>query len=755
MAATRPTHDRPGMTSLNDSGSDASVFAQAVERISDGRTTAVDEAIRLVEAMSLDEKLGCLDGDLEAWPGLFAMMFGSYHRRTFPAAAVPRLGIPGIEFSDGPRGCVIGEKTAFPVSMARGASWDPVLEERIGDAIGAELRSVGATFYGGVCVNVLRHPGWGRAQETYGEDPYLVGEMGRALTLGAQRWVMACVKHFAVNSIENARFKVDVIADDRALHEVYLPHFRRIVEAGVASVMSAYNSLNGTFCGDNEALLTGILRDEWGFDGFVISDFIFGLRDAVRSVVAGLDIEMPFRQQRAMHLPAAVSNGTLPIEIIDRSVVRTVATLLRFAPVLARAGDASVVLGPQHRSLAREAATASIVMLRNEGVLPLDPTTLKRVAMVGRLAAVRNLGDRGSSEVIVSDAVTPLDGLRAALAPYGVEVVHTDRDASLGEDADAVVVVVGFTHADEGEFIDAAGTAALQTQVFPPMSDKDRVEIAKIAPPKPADAEGSTSTATQEQAAFAPGGDRRTLQLSSDDTALISAAVAANPRTIVVVMGGSATMMESWRLAVPGILLLWYPGIEGGHALADVLLGVANPSGHLPFTIPTDEAHLPHFDPDAATETYDLWHGYWKLHRDGNVPAYPFGFGLSYTEFSIDAAVLSRHDDAARVTVTVTNCGQRDGAMVVQVYAGLPDSVHERPALRLIGFARVTVQAGGTVTTDVPLDIRQLHLRLGDQWVQEGGDYRFIVGQHSSDSSGIEIIHALPAEVSPARSAAR
>jgi beta-glucosidase len=171
------------------------------------------------------------------------MVAGGYHRHPYPAAAVERLGIPGLAFSDGPRGCVIGEKTAFPVSVARGATFDVDLEERIGEAIGAEVRAACATFYGGVCVNLLRHPAWGRAQETYGEDPHHVGEMGAALARGAQRHVMACVKHFACNSIENARFKVDVTAGERALHEVYLPHFRRVVDEGVASVMSAYNSL--------------------------------------------------------------------------------------------------------------------------------------------------------------------------------------------------------------------------------------------------------------------------------------------------------------------------------------------------------------------------------------------------------------------------------------------------------------------------------------------------------------------------------
>src|SRR4029079_8179170 len=228
---------------------------------------------------------------------------------------------------------------------ARGATWDPELEERVGDAIGRELRAVGANLTGAVCVNVLRHPAWGRAQETYGEDPFHVGELGAALTRGLQRHVLACVQHFACNSMENARFSVDIEVDEVALHEVYLPHFRRIVDEGVAAVMSAYNSVNGEWCGQGGALLSDVLRYEWGFDGFVISDWIFGLRDAAASVTAGLDIEMPYRMVRAQHLPEALERGDASWDDVDRAVECIVATLLRFDRVLSAPDPAAEVLG--------------------------------------------------------------------------------------------------------------------------------------------------------------------------------------------------------------------------------------------------------------------------------------------------------------------------------------------------------------------------------------------------------------------------
>ncbi len=245
-----------------------------------------------------------------------------------------------------------------------------------------------------MCVNVLRHPAWGRAQETYGEDPHHVGEMGAALTRGVQRHAMACVKHFACNSMENARFTVDITVDEAALHEVYLPHFKRIVDEGVAVVMSAYNSVNGEWCGENRALLTDVLRDEWGFEGFVISDWILGLRDAARSLHAGLDVEMPYRMIRAEHLGPALDQGTASWAEVDRAVERVVATRLRFDDVLSwPAPDRDVLARPAHRALAREAAAKSVVLLRNEPVdgVPVLPLELDRRLVGG---AARDAGHR-------------------------------------------------------------------------------------------------------------------------------------------------------------------------------------------------------------------------------------------------------------------------------------------------------------------------------------------------------------------------
>jgi beta-glucosidase len=702
-------------------------FADAAQRVSNGASRH-DEAAALVAMMTLDEKLGCLDGDLPFWPGLFDMISGGYYRHTWPAAAVERLGVPGIQFSDGPRGCVVGHATCFPVSMARGATFDPDLERRIGEAIGAELRASGATYTGAVCMNLLRHPAWGRAQETYGEDPHHVGIMATAFTLGLQEHVMACMKHFALNSMENARFSVDVVVDERALHEVYLPHFKRVADAGVASVMSAYNSVNGEWCGENSTLLTSVLRDEWKWDGFVTSDFIFGLRDPVKSVQAGLDIEMPFSQQRARVLAEAVRGGQLDIALVDASVTRTIATMLRFARVFSTEIDESVIVSPLHVGLAREAAQKSIVMLRNEGdLLPVEPGSVKRVAVLGRLAAMANLGDGGSSDVHPPYVVTPLDGLRASYPSAMVD--HSDDDVSIARDADLVVVVVGYTKDDEGEYVDPTGTAKLAESFFPPMDDArlGTTAPAVMPPNAPTVLPEDLLAAERAEGAMAPGGDRSSLRLSPADEALIAAAVAANARTVVCVMTGSAVVMP-WDSSVPAVLTLWYPGMEGGAALGDVVSGVAEPGGRLPFAIPTDESYLVHFDRSATKETYDLLHGQWKLDADSVEPHFGFGFGLGYTTWEIDsvsANTFSKADVGSPVgvvlDVSVSNVGSRAGETVVQVYASCPMSAYERAPKRLVGFVRVAADAGSTVDERLTLDLRELGIRSEGGWVFEGG----------------------------------
>ena len=705
-------------------------FDRAAEAVAGG-ADARKEAAGLVEQMTTEERRWCLDGDLPFWAGLADLASGGYHKRTFPAARVERLGVPGFAFSDGPRGVVIGPATCFPVSMARGATWDVDLEERIGEAIGRELRAVGADLYGGVCVNVLRHPAWGRAQETYGEDPHHVGELGAALARGVQRHAMACVKHFACNSMENARFKVDVAVDEQALHDVYLPHFKRIVDEGVAAVMSAYNAVNGEWCGQSRDLLTGVLREEWGFDGFVISDWIFGLRDAGPSLAAGLDVEMPYRMIRAHGLDAALAAGEVAEDDVADAVTRTMATLLRFQAVLAAPRpDPSVLACPEHRALAREAAARSAVLLRNEPVdgaplLPLDADRLSRVAVVGRLAAVRNLGDGGSSDVWAPDVVTVVEGLRAALPE--AEVVHGE-DASVAAGADVAVVVVGYTKEDEGEFIGGEGTAHLGG-LMPGPDDPELAErfAASVAADPGLEPPPGVEVGV---GGFSTGGDRVSLRLRPEDEALIGATSAANPRTVVALVAGSAVVVEPWVHVAPALVQAWYSGMEGGHGLADVLLGKVDAGGRLPCTVPVDPADLPPFEPDADAVVYDEWHGWWRFERDRVAPAFPFGFGLSYADLTLGPCQIAAAGEGFVVRGTVGNRAGRAGSDVVQVYGG-----RRGRRRRLLGFARLEVPAGGEAPFEVEVGPAVLAVRdtRAHAMVVEAGDYVIDVARFVTD----------------------
>ncbi|MFN8466032.1 MAG: glycoside hydrolase family 3 C-terminal domain-containing protein [Caldilineaceae bacterium] len=700
-------------------------------------------AKELLAQLTLDEKVNLMSADPPFWPGLGDMFNGGYNAHIWPAGATPRLGIPGIRFSDGPRGIVMKGATTFPVSMARGAAWDVDLEERIGDVIGRELRALGGNFFGGVCINLLRHPAWGRAQETYGEDTHLLGEMGAALVRGVQRHVMACAKHYALNSMENARFKVDVTIDERALHEVYLPHFKRTVDAGVAAIMSAYNSVNGEWCGQNAVLLHDILKQTWGFNGFVMTDFIFGMRDAKKAALAGQDLEMPFQLHYSRYLKELVVEGEVPIERIDDACLRLLRQQVRFGQGRNPQDYGPETVGSEaSRQLAREAAQKGIVLLKNEGgLLPLNG--VKRLAVVGRLADTPNIGDAGSSNTLPAYVVTPLQGMRDALGGE-IEIVYDDgsdvgRATAAVRGADAVLCVVGYTHLDEGELV-SGDTMPAFAPYFPEPTPEEEPIVAALMQGM-ADAPVKQDV---ENGAFGMGGDRSLLTLHPEEEKLILAVAAANPKTVVAIMGGSAVITEAWRQEVPAMLMLWYPGMEGGHALADVLLGKVSPSGKLPCTFVKRAEDLPFYDKDATAITYDLWHGYRKLERDGVEPAFPFGFGLSYTTFEysnlkLDKAEL-RSEDTLVATVDVTNTGGVGGDEVVQLYVAARGSAVERAKKELKAFVRVSLQPGETKTVKLPVPVADLAYYGAAGWVVEPIEYAVIVGRHALDAEALSTV---------------
>jgi beta-glucosidase len=368
-----------------------------------------------------------------------------------------------------------------------------------------------------------------------------------------------------------------------------------------------------------------------------------------------------------------------------------------------------------------------------EPVLPLVPAT--RIAVLGRLADTVNIGDRGSSDVWDLECRTVLEGVRDRFS----DVAHDDgsdvtRAAAVAAGADVAVVVTGYTHVDEGEFIGETGTST--ASLFPPADEPEVVASFRRWLDGQAPATRPARLGEGGRGAFGIGGDRSSLRLPAQDVALITAVAEANPRCVVVIQAGSAVVVSDWVHRVPAIVQAWYGGCEAGPALADVLIGDVNPSARLPFSVPADEADLPSFERDATRFTYDRWHGWWHLRRTGRRPRFAFGFGLSYTRFELDAVHILEDDDddAGCVTVagTVRNIGDRDGADVVQVYAELPDPGAPE---RLVGFARVGVAARSRADFRVAVPAGKLATRDGDRrcWVAPSGRYRFRVAHDAVD----------------------
>lgn len=692
-----------------------------------------EKAQALLEQMTLKEKVWMLNGNWDPM-GSYEKYQNMYNPVPIETNGCPRLGVSPIGFSDGPRGVVMGHSTCFPVSIARGASFDPDLEKRIGDVIGQEARAQGANYFGGVCINLLRHPAWGRSQETYGEDPFLLGEMGKALTEGVQEHnVIACVKHYAVNNIENSRFWVNVKADERTMREVYLPHFKKCTDAGAASVMGAYNLFNSDHCCESHTLLTDILRDDWGFEGFVISDFVAGVRDTKKAIEAGLDIEMPMPIHYQHNLLKAVEEGRVSEETVDTAVLRVLRTLLVFEHTPEKmAYSMDLVASKAHTALAREVAEKSMVLIKNaKGVLPFQKT-VKRVLVAGELGNRANTGDAGSSNISAPYVVTPLEGLRNYFGA-GAEIAFCDErelDKAVAEAAraDCVIIAVGNDKFDEGEYIgpDTNDDFSFMEAVVKGYENMGK-SVSSLGGPMPG-GDGAN------------GGDRASLSLKPAQIELIKRIGSINPNTVVVLIGGGMIMTKEWEDMVPAIVYGWYSGMEGGNALPRILFGDVNPSGKLPFTIPQDQSHLPYFSNTDPEITYDLYHGYSYLDKNGHTPAYPFGFGLSYTTWEYGEPQLAKQDGRVVVTVDLKNAGDVAGAEVVQVYVGIKQSAVDRQKKLLKGFRKVYLEPGQSAAVAIPVDLDELRYFSNEQrkWIFEPGTYSFYVGS-SSDEADLQV----------------
>ncbi len=685
-------------------------FNQAIELYKKNPVSEnlTEVAEKLLSEMTLKEKMRLMQGHAMGVTVKNTLTKGRYYNgEAYPAGGCKRLGIPPVLFTDGPRGIVMGKCTCFPVSMLRGATFDDELEYKIGKAFAKEASALGANLYAGVCINLLRNPMWGRAQETYGEDPFLLGKMGVALTKAMQEnGIIACPKHYALNSIEDLRFKVDARADKRTLHEVYLPHFKKCIDAGAMSIMGAYNKVNGTYCCENKELLTDILRNKWGFEGFTLSDFFYGIYDAARSVKAGMDMEMPYYFRYAL-LNYKLKKGEISEKDIDLCALRILKALIKTLPEY-KPQPKSVILSKEHTELARLAAGKGTVLLKNSNkALPVENN--KKIAVVGRYANKVNVGDHGSSNVYSPYAVTAYQGIKNRFGEENVAVYNgcdISKAKAAVKDSEYIVVCVGSDWLQEGEFLVNLGNVKKK--------------------PK-----GS-------------GGDRADLRIPPEDVALIRALSETGKKLIVNIMGGSAYVIKEWTDLADAILFSFYSGLEGGNALADIISGDVNPGGKLPFTIAFNETDYPsflHISDEEREIDYGYYHGYTLFDKKGIEPQYPFGFGLSYTEFEIGNCSVNKNADSFTVKAEVKNVGTVDGDEVVQVYVSSGNTAEDRPVKLLKGFKRVSIKAGETVNAEITVeldDIKFYDTANGNWKLDES--YTVLVGTDSKSAKPTERI---------------
>lgn len=664
------------------------------------------------------------------------------------AAGIERLQVPPYNYwSEALHGVGRnGRATVFPQAIGLAATWDEALIRKIGEVIATEGRAkYYETIRGGEIgrenaglnfwapnVNIFRDPRWGRGQETYGEDPFLTGRIGVNYVEGVQGAdpkypgyfkAMATAKHFAVHSgPEKGRGHFNVDPATRDLRETYLPQFQAIVqEAKVQGIMAAYNSLYGVPCAADHWLLTDLLRGQWGFQGHVVSDcgavsqiagekhyMPSGEEGSAASIQSGLDLECG---GSFANLPGAVARGLITEKEIDAALHRVLE--IRFRLGLFDPPDkapfsgvpASEIESPAHLQLALEAARQSMTLLKNTGVLPLDRTKLKRIAVIGPNAASRSML-AGNYHGEPSKPVTILDGIQAA-AGAGVRV-----DFAQGCD---LIVRPGLPEHDPGDFQKAIA-AAKSADVVIYVGGLD------------ADVEG------EEMPLEAPGfdqGDRTAIELPETQTKLIKALHATGKPVVFVNCSGSSVAMPWEAGRLPAILQAWYPGGEGGAAVAGVLFGSTNPAGRLPVTFYASTADLPPFaDYRMANRTYRYFTGQ---------PLFPFGHGLSYTSFQYQpvqpASATLPADGTLKIRVPVRNSGPRDGDEVVQVYLKFKKSPVPQPIHSLVAFQRVPIAKGATANVDFEIPVERFHYwdAAKNAFVVDPGAYEIQIGASSRD----------------------
>ncbi|MFN2137578.1 MAG: beta-glucosidase [Candidatus Promineifilaceae bacterium] len=647
----------------------------------------------VIEQMTLEEKAALCTG-ASAWS-------------TTP---IERLGVPEMIVSDGPHGVrrvpdvhAVAQRslpaTCFPTASCLASTWDVDLIHQLGDALAEECIALNVDVILGPGVNMKRSPLCGRNFEYFSEDPYLAGEMAVSFVKGVQgKRVGTSLKHYAANNQEFQRFSISAEIDERALREIYLPAFEKVVkEAQPWTVMCSYNKVNRTFASEHEMLLTEILKNEWGLEGLVVSDW-GAVRDRVAALQSGLDWEMPGpRERHVQEVVDAVRGGEMDEAKLDESVRRILRIVAKAGEVL-KGGEFDV---EGHHELARRIAAEGMVLLKNDGILPLGGQ--ERIAVIGRAAKHAHYQGGGSSHINPTRVAVPLEELRAQAGNAQISYVEGyPVDDSLRQD-----------QIDEAVKVARAADVAVLYFALPTFKESE-------------------------------GYDRTDLDLTEHQVALIKAVTKAQPQTVVVLNNGSAVAMSAWIDGAAAVLEGWMMGQAGGAAIADILYGKVNPSGKLAETFPNRLADTPAYlnwpgGAGAVRYAEGLFIGY-RYYDTKQMPVlFPFGYGLSYTHFEYSnpqaSATAFKDVDGVTITVDVTNTGKVAGKEIVQVYVADKVAGLARPVKELKGFAKVHLEPGETKTVAVDLDFRAFayyHPEYG-QWITEDGEFDILIASSAED----------------------
>lgn len=659
---------------------------------------------------------------------------------SFTSGGVPRLGIPELQMSDGPHGVRVEQGrgwnvvegvndagTYLPTGNALAATWNPALGYQFGSVLGSEANARGKDVILGPGINIIRTPLNGRNFEYLSEDPYLISKMAVGTIKGIQdQGVSACLKHYAANNQETNRMTIDVNMSERALREIYLPGFKAaVMEGGVNTVMGAYNKFRGQWASHNYYLLNTILKREWAFKGPVISDWA-ATHNTIEAIYNGLDIEMgtefslkPFKGYNTFYLgdtvTTLVKEGKVKESIIDDKVRRILRTMFKTG-MMDKSRKAGSFATKEHQQTALKIAEEAIVLLKNEAkILPLSAKKIKTIAVIGLNAFRPNAYGGGSSQIKATYEITPLEGIKN-IAGDKIKVVYAQGyNVERGAKADAKLIAAAVAAAKKADVVIYVGGWV----------------------------HGYDYKVWSDNAYDAEDTDKPDMNFPFGQDEVIKAVLAAKPNAIMVLTGGGPIDMTQWIDKAKTIVQFWYPGMEGGNALANILFGKINPSGKLPMSFPKKlEDSAPHklgnYPGFKLVQNYteDIYVGYRYFDTYKVAPQFAFGHGLSYTTFNYaDLKVMAGADKKATATLTLKNTGKVAGAEVVQLYVKEQNPKIDRPDKELKSFKKVFLQPGESqqITFDLDATAFSYYDEIQAKWVMDAGKFDILVGSSSKD----------------------